>query len=52
MGRKRTSTRKKLTLSIERELLEKLKEWEVNKSLLFTEAAKKMLEEMEKKNNN
>lgn len=47
MGRKRTSNKKDLTLWIEEEIIEKLKLYEANKSLLFTDAAKKFIEEKE-----
>lgn len=49
MGRKRTSTKKKALISVEQDLLERLKELEVNRSLLFTEAAEKYLQELEEK---
>lgn len=47
MGRKRTSKKTKLLLSVDKELLDKLKELEVNRSLLFTQAAKQYLLELE-----
>lgn len=49
MGRNRTSTKKDLTLWIDEEIIERLKEYEINKSMLFTDAAKQFLDEMEEK---
>lgn len=49
MGRKRTSNKQKALISVDKDLLERLKELEVNRSLLFTEAAEKYLREMDEK---
>lgn len=45
LGRKRTSKKKNYVISIDYDLMEKLKELEVNRSLLFTDAAKKYLKQ-------
>ena len=47
MGRKRTSKKKNYTISIDKDLMDKLKELEVNRSLLFTDAAKEYLRKIE-----
>lgn len=52
MGRNRSSTKKDLTLWIDEEIIEKLKEYEINKSLLFTDAAKEFIADMEEKTKN
>ena len=51
MGRKRTSNKKNMMLSIDKDLIKRLKELEVNRSLLFTEAAEKLLSELDEKSN-
>lgn len=48
MGRKRTSNKRDVKLSVDNDLLDKLIEFKINKSVLFTEAAEKKLEELEK----
>lgn len=48
MGRKRTSKKTKTLISVDKELLERLKELEVNRSLLFTQAAEEYLSQLEK----
>ncbi|PJO44068.1 hypothetical protein [Lysinibacillus xylanilyticus] len=48
MGRKRTSTKRDVKLSVDESLLDKLIELNVNKSVLFTEAAMRKLEDLEK----
>lgn len=52
MGRKRTSKKKKVLVSVDKEIYEKLLEWNVNRSLLFTDAALKIIEELEKREKN
>lgn len=47
VGRKRTSNKRDVKLSVDNDLLDKLIELKVNKSVLFTEAAIKKLEELE-----
>lgn len=47
MGRKRTSKKRDVKLSVDESLLDKLVELKINKSVLFTEAAMKKLEEIE-----
>lgn len=49
MGRKRTSNKTNMMLSVDKDLLKRLKELEINRSLLFTEAAEKLLSELEEK---
>jgi len=44
MGRKRTSNKADFTLSIDKDLIKKLKELQINSSALFTEIAKKELD--------
>lgn len=54
MGRKRTRTKKNINLYVEKDLIEKLKELELNASVIFTEAALKELkrhEELEESKN-
>lgn len=48
MGRKRTGNKRDVKLSVDNDLLDKLIELKINKSVLFTEAAEKKLEELEK----
>jgi len=48
MGRKRTSTKRDVKLSVDEDLLDRLIELKINKSVLFTEAAMQKLEELEK----
>lgn len=50
MGRKRTSTKRDVKLSVDEDLLNRLIELKINKSVLFTEAAMQKLEELEKVN--
>jgi len=50
MGRKRTSTKRDVKLSVDEDLLDKLIELKINKSVLFTEAALAKLAELECKN--
>ena len=47
MGRKRTSKKKKVLISVDVEIYEKLVEWKVNRSVLFTNAAIELLKELE-----
>lgn len=49
MGRKRTSNKTDFTLSIDKDLVKKLKELKINSSVLFTESALKLLQECEQK---
>lgn len=49
MGRKRTSNKTNMMLSVDKDLLKRLKDLEVNRSLLFTQAAEQYLSELEKK---
>lgn len=46
MGRKRTGNKRDLTLSVDKDLVEKLLVLKVNKSVLFTEAAEKKIKEL------
>lgn len=48
MGRKRTKKKRDVKLSVDAELLDKLLELKVNKSVLFTQAALKKLKDLEK----
>lgn len=48
MGRKRTSTKRDVKLSVDEDLLDRLIELKVNKSVLFTEAAMQKLADLEK----
>ena len=48
MGRKRTSKKKKVLVSVDVEIYEKLIEWKINRSVLFTDAALELLEKLEK----
>lgn len=52
MGRKRTSKKEQISVSVDSEIIEKLREYEVNRSVLFTEAALKYLEELESQKEN
>ena len=45
MGRKRKSNKKDLKLSVDKALVEKLVELNINKSALFTDAALRIIEE-------
>lgn len=47
MGRKRTGNKRDVKLSVDNDLLDKLIELKINKSVLFTEAAEKKLAELE-----
>jgi len=49
MGRKRTSNKRDVKLSVDEDLLDRLIELKINKSVLFTEAAMRKLEELEEK---
>lgn len=52
MGRKRIENKKqKLTLTVEPELIQKLRKMGVNKSMLFTDVAKELIYQNEKKEN-
>lgn len=48
MGRKRTSTKRDVKLSVDEDLLDRLIDLKINKSVLFTEAAMRKLAELEK----
>jgi len=48
MGRKRSSKKRDVKLSVDEDLLDRLIELNINKSVLFTEAAMRKLEELEK----
>lgn len=48
MARKRTSNKQNLNLWVDKDLVETLKKLELNSSVLFTEAAKEKLKELEK----
>lgn len=45
VGRKRTSNKKDMTIYVDKDLIKRLKELELNASAIFTEAALKKLEE-------
>lgn len=49
MGRKRTSNKERILISVDRDLLLMLKELDINRSILFTEAAEKKLQELKEK---
>ena len=51
MGRKRTSNKADFTLSIDKNLIKKLKALDINSSALFTQTAKKLLEKYDKDGN-
>lgn len=48
MGRKRTSNKEQISISVDKDLIKKLRELEVDRSLIFTNAAKEYLENLEK----
>lgn len=48
MGRKRTSKKKKVLISVDEEIYDRLVEWKVNRSVLFTHAALEYLVNLEK----
>lgn len=48
MGRKRTSNKERILISVDKDILNWLKENDINRSILFTEAAEKKLEEYKK----
>lgn len=52
MGRKRSSNKRDVKLSVDKDLLEILIELNVNKSLLFTEAAIKKIQDIKEIENN
>lgn len=52
MGRKRTSNKVNLMLHVDKDIIEKLNEWNVNKSALFTEKALELLKELEEEYKN
>lgn len=52
MGRKRTSKKVNVIVSVDKDIIEKLRLYEVNRSLMFTNSAIKMIEKIEKKENN
>lgn len=47
MGRKRTSKKRDLKLYVEEDVVEKLNILKVNKSVLFEEAAQKLIKQIE-----
>lgn len=49
MGRKRTSKKERVNVSVDIHIIDKLRELNVNRSVLFTDAALEYLEKMEKK---
>lgn len=49
MGRKRTSNKERILISIDKELLALLKKHDINRSILFTEAAEQKIKEYIKK---
>lgn len=52
MGRKRLENKKKkLTLTVDEEIITKLRKMKVNKSLLFTDVAKELIFENENEKN-
>lgn len=51
MGRKRTSNKTDFTLSIDKDLIKKLKELEINSSALFTKSAMEKLKEYDEDGN-
>lgn len=51
MGRKRTSNKKDMTLYVDKDLIKRLKELEINASAIFTEAALAVLKEFDKNGN-
>ena len=48
VGRKRTSTKRDLKLYVDDEIIEQLNFFKINKSVLFTDAAKAAIERMGK----
>ena len=48
VGRKRTSKKKKVLVSVDEDIYLKLVEWKVNRSVLFTDAALELLDKLEK----
>lgn len=49
LGRKRTSKKRDLTLSVDREIIDDLNKYEENKSKLFTDAAIIRLKELKER---
>lgn len=47
MGRKRTSNKINVNVYVDRDIVRKLKEYKVNRSLMFTNAALKEIERIE-----
>lgn len=50
MGRKRTSVKEKISISVDKDIIEKLRELKVDRSLIFTKAAKDYIEQVKKEN--
>lgn len=48
MGRKRTSNKERISISIDKDLINKLRHLEADRSLIFTKAAKEFIENYEK----
>ncbi|MGE7839137.1 type II toxin-antitoxin system CcdA family antitoxin [Viridibacillus arvi] len=47
MGRKQTSNKERIMVTIDKDILEKLKELDISRSVLLTDAAKKLIQELE-----
>ena len=46
VGRKRTSKKEKISISVDKDIIEELRELKVDRSLLFTKAAKDHIEKV------
>ena len=46
MGRKRTSNKERILVSIDKDLLNLLKKYDINRSILFTQAAQEKLKDI------
>ena len=47
MGRKRTSNKENVIVSVDKDIMEKLRKYEVNRSQMFTKAALKEISKIE-----
>jgi len=52
MGRKRTSNKAKVLVSVDKELIDKLRELNCNRSVLFTDAATQYIKDFVNNENN
>lgn len=52
LGRKRTSNKVQISISVDENIIKKLRELEANRSLIFTNAAEKFIREYEQKTEN